>query len=88
MISSAAIPSSAACSQIARARGCSLFFSSVADVVKPDSAQAVEELKNMGIHVIMLTGDNRRTAEAVRAQVGIDAVVSDVPAATGMPMQL
>lgn len=50
----------------------------VADVVKEDSAQAVEELKNMGIHVIMLTGDNRRTAEAVRAQVGIDAVVADV----------
>lgn len=50
----------------------------VADVVKPDSAQAVQELKNMGIHVVMLTGDNRRTAEAVRAQVGIDAVVADV----------
>ncbi len=50
----------------------------VADVVKPDSAQAVQELKNMGIHVIMLTGDNRRTAEAVRAQVGIDAAVADV----------
>lgn len=50
----------------------------VADVVKPDSAQAVKELKNMGIHVVMLTGDNRRTAEAVRTQVGIDAVVADV----------
>ncbi|MDE7199287.1 MAG: heavy metal translocating P-type ATPase [Lachnospiraceae bacterium] len=50
----------------------------VADVVKPDSAQAVREIKDMGIHVVMLTGDNRRTAEAVRAQVGIDAVVADV----------
>lgn len=50
----------------------------VADVAKADSAQAVKELKDMGIHVIMLTGDNRRTAEAVRAQVGIDAVVADV----------
>ena len=50
----------------------------VADVAKPDSAQAVNEMKNMGIRVVMLTGDNRRTAEAVRAQVGIDAVVADV----------
>ena len=50
----------------------------VADVAKPDSAQAVKEIKDMGIHVVMLTGDNRRTAEAVRAQVGIDAVVADV----------
>ncbi len=50
----------------------------VADVAKPDSAQAVRELKGMGIHVVMLTGDNRRTAEAVRRQVGIDAVVADV----------
>ena len=58
--------------------GALLGMIAVADVVKADSAQAVEELKNMGIHVIMLTGDNRRTAEAVRAQVGIDAVVADV----------
>lgn len=50
----------------------------VADVAKPDSAQAIQELKGMGIHVVMLTGDNRRTAEAVRRQVGIDAVVADV----------
>ncbi len=60
------------------AGGALLGMIAVADVVKPDSAQAVEELKNMGIHVIMLTGDNRRTAEAVREQVGIDAVVADV----------
>lgn len=60
------------------AGGSLLGMIAVADVVKPDSAQAVEELKNMGIHVIMLTGDNRRTAEAVRAQMGIDAVVADV----------
>ncbi len=60
------------------ADGSLLGMIAVADVVKSDSAQAVKELKNMGIHVIMLTGDNRRTAEAVRAQVGIDAVVADV----------
>lgn len=50
----------------------------VADVVKQDSARAVAELKGMGIHVVMLTGDNRRTAEAIRTQVGIDAAVADV----------
>ena len=58
--------------------GALLGMIAVADVAKPDSAQAVNEIKNMGIHVVMLTGDNRRTAEAVRAQVGIDAVVADV----------
>ncbi len=50
----------------------------VADVIKPDSVRAVEELKNMGIQVIMLTGDNRRTAQAIGRQVGLDAIVSDV----------
>ena len=50
----------------------------VADVVKQDSRQAVEELRNMGIRVVMLTGDNRRTAQAIGKQVGITAIVSDV----------
>jgi len=50
----------------------------VADVVKADSAEAIRQLKNMGIGVVMLTGDNRRTARAIAAQVGVEAVVSDV----------
>ena len=50
----------------------------VADVVKEDSGQAVRELRNMGIQVVMLTGDNRRTALAIGRQVGLDHVVSDV----------
>ncbi len=50
----------------------------VADVVKPDSAQAVNELRNMGVQVVMLTGDNKRTAQAIGRQVGISAIVSDV----------
>ena len=50
----------------------------VADVVKEDSAQAVTQLRNMGIQAVMLTGDNRRTAQAIGRQVGLDAVVADV----------
>ena len=50
----------------------------VADVVKEDSAQAVRELQNMGIRVVMLTGDNARTAQAIGRQVGVDEVISDV----------
>ena len=50
----------------------------VADVIKPDSPQAVRELRNMGIHVVMLTGDNERTANAIGAQAGVDEVVAGV----------
>ena len=50
----------------------------VADVLKEDSAQAIEALKNMGIRVVMLTGDNERTAKAIGAQAGVDEVISGV----------
>ncbi|MCQ2511136.1 MAG: metal-transporting ATPase, partial [Lachnospiraceae bacterium] len=50
----------------------------VADVIKEDSPQAVKELQNMGIRVIMLTGDNVRTANAIGEQVGVDQVVAGV----------
>ena len=50
----------------------------VADVIKEDSPQSVKELKEMGIHVVMLTGDNERTAKAIGEQVGVDDIVSDV----------
>lgn len=50
----------------------------VADPVKPDGAAAVAALKSMGIEVVLLTGDNAKTAEAVRRETGIDRVVSDM----------
>lgn len=50
----------------------------VADVIKEDSPQAVKELRNMGIHVVMLTGDNERTAKAVGKQAGVDEVIAGV----------
>ncbi|GFI23631.1 putative copper-importing P-type ATPase A [Lachnospiraceae bacterium] len=50
----------------------------VADVIKEDSRQAVEELQGMGIHVVMLTGDNERTAKAIGTQAGVDEVIAGV----------
>lgn len=50
----------------------------VADVIKEDSPQAVRELKNMGIRVVMLTGDNEKTAKAIGAQAGVDEVIAGV----------
>ena len=50
----------------------------VADVIKADSPQAVRELQNMGIKVVMLTGDNERTAKAIGKQAGVDEVIAGV----------
>lgn len=50
----------------------------VADMIKDDSERAIRELKNMGIHVVMVTGDNRRTAEAIGKLAGVDEVIAGV----------
>ena len=50
----------------------------VADTMKPESPQAISELRNMGIRVVMLTGDNERTARAIGAQAGVDDIVAGV----------
>lgn len=50
----------------------------VADVMKEESPRAIQELKNMGIHVVMLTGDNERTARAIGKQAGVDEVIAGV----------
>ena len=50
----------------------------VADAIKPTSAQAIAELRSLGIRTVMLTGDNARTAQAIQRLVGVDEVVSDV----------
>ena len=50
----------------------------VADIIKEDSIEAIKALKKIGIRTVMLTGDNRKTAESIGAQVGIDGVISDV----------
>ena len=49
-----------------------------ADVIKPESPEAVTQLRNMGIRVVMLTGDNERTAKAIGAQAGVDEVIAGV----------
>ncbi len=73
--------------QLAQQGKTPLFFSiggtlagiiAVADTIKEDSPQAVKELQNMGIRVVMLTGDNERTAKAVGAQAGVDQVIAGV----------
>ena len=73
--------------QLASAGKTSLFFAkenrllgmiAVADVIKEDSPQAIKELKAMGIHVVMLTGDNERTAKAIGEQAGVDNVIAGV----------
>lgn len=50
----------------------------VADVIKEDSFDAVDKLKKLGMHVVMLTGDNERTAKAIGAQAGVDEVIAEV----------
>ena len=50
----------------------------VADIIKDDSKQAISELKNMGIRVVMLTGDNEKTAQAIGTQAGVDEVIAGV----------
>ena len=50
----------------------------VADIIKEDSPQAIKEMRNMGIHVVMLTGDNERTAKAIGAKAGVDEVIAGV----------
>ncbi len=50
----------------------------VADIIKEDSPQAIKEMQNMGIRVVMLTGDNERTAKAIGAKAGVDEVIAGV----------
>lgn len=77
----------AVCGQLSEEGKTPLFFCrgnaligviAVADKIKEDSANAIRQLKNMGILTVMLTGDNQRTAEAVAQKVGVDEVISGV----------
>ena len=61
-----------------RRGGALLGIIAVADTVKPDSAAAIKELQGMGLRVVMLTGDNERTAAAIGRQVGVDEVIAGV----------
>ena len=85
----AAVPSNMqkAAEKLAEQGKTPLFFSfdgrligivAVADVIKADSAEAVKQLQNMGIRVVMITGDNARTAKAIGAQAGVDEVIAGV----------
>lgn len=58
--------------------GALLGIIAVADVIKKDSPEAIREMKEMGLHVVMLTGDNERTAKAIGAQAGVDEVIAGV----------
>ena len=58
--------------------GKSIGLVAVADAVKPDSAEAVEQLHGMGLRVVMLTGDNERTARAIGREIGVDEIVAEV----------
>ena len=61
------------------ARGGELYgIIAVADTIKEDSPRAIKEMQNMGIHVVMLTGDNKRTAKAIGAKAGVDEVIAGV----------
>ncbi|MBQ4066867.1 MAG: heavy metal translocating P-type ATPase, partial [Clostridia bacterium] len=60
------------------ANGALIGIIAVADTIKEDSAEAVKQLKNMGLRVVMLTGDNERTARAVAERAGIDEVIAEV----------
>ena len=85
----AAVPAAlrTAAETLAEAGKTPLFFSragrligiiAVADVIKPDSPAAIRELQNMGIRVVMLTGDNPRTAKAIGREAGVDEVIAGV----------